>query len=252
MQLPVIRGTIERRLLVNFRVDPAAIRQVLPAPFEPQLVDGHAIAGICLIRLAGIRPALVPDAVPAACGLRSENAAHRIAVEWLDASGVRRTGVYIPQRDSASRLNRWLGGRLFPGVHQAARFVVDERDGRYAVALTSADGETRVAVEGRLANAVPTTSVFRSVAEASAFFEQGALGYSATARPGVYDGLELRSFAWRIEPLAVERVASSFFENTRRFPSGSVAFDSAFLMRDIRHEWRARESLCCDPGAAAA
>jgi hypothetical protein len=252
MQLPVIRGRIERRLLVNFRVEPDAIRRILPSPFEPQLVSGHAIAGICLIRLSGIRPALVPDAVPAAFGLRSENAAHRIAVEWTDAKGIRRTGVYIPRRDSTSRLNRWLGGRVFPGVHHAARFTVEEREGRYAVALRSSDGQTRVAVEGEIAARMPAGSVFRTVAEASAFFEQGALGYSATARPGVFDGLELRSFAWRVEPLEVSRVASSFFEDSTRFPLGAVAFDSALLMRDIRHEWHAREPLCCSPAPAAA
>jgi hypothetical protein len=243
MQLPVIRGRIERRLLVNFRVDASAIRRMLPPPFEPQLVGGQAIAGICLIRLSGIRPALVPDTVPAVFGLSSENAAHRIAVEWTDANGVRRAGVYIPRRDSTSRLNRWLGGRIFPGVHHAADFVVDESDGRYAVSLRSGDGQTRVAVEGEIASTMPASSVFRTVADASAFFEQGALGYSDSTRPGVYDGLELRSFGWRVEPLAVSRVASSFFEDSNRFPSGSVAFDSALVMRNIRHEWHAREPL---------
>ncbi|MFL5479287.1 MAG: hypothetical protein ACJ79X_09735, partial [Gemmatimonadaceae bacterium] len=90
---------------------------------------------------------------------------------------------------------------------------------------------------------MPASSVFRTVADASAFFEQGALGYSDSTRPGVYDGLELRSFGWRVEPLAVSRVASSFFEDSNRFPSGSVAFDSALVMRNIRHEWHAREPL---------
>ena len=46
-----------------------------------------------------------------------------------------------------------------------------------------------------------------------------------------------------MQPLAVERVESSFFENTALFPAGSVKFDSGFLMRDITHEWRARGRL---------
>ena len=32
---------------------------------------------------------------------------------------------------------------------------------------------------------------------------------------------------------------SSFFDNDQTFPRGSVAFDSAFLMRGIEHEWHA-------------
>ena len=86
MRIPILKGTIKRRLLVNFRIDPAAIQQALPSPFRPKLHSGYAIAGICLIRLQHIRPAVLPAAI----GFSSENAAHRIAVEWRDASGVAR------------------------------------------------------------------------------------------------------------------------------------------------------------------
>ena len=247
MRVPAVRGTIERRLLVNYRVDPAALRGVLPPPFRPELVGGAAIAGICLIRLSGIRPPLVP----AALGASSENAAHRIAVEW-DEGDATRVGVYIPRRDSSSRLNRLLGGRLFPGVHHAARFDVREGRGEFRVRMDSTDGAAHVLVEGSLAPAMPAGSVFSSLAAASAFFERGALGYSATARPGVFDGLELRSLAWKVEPLAVSAVESSFFEDRRRFPAGSTEFDCALVMRDVAHEWHARDQLCVERAAPAA
>jgi hypothetical protein len=32
---------------------------------------------------------------------------------------------------------------------------------------------------------------------------------------------------------------SSFFDDRNRFPAGSIEFDSALLMRGIKHEWRA-------------
>ncbi len=60
MKIPAIRGVIERRVLVNYRVDPAALQRVLPGDFRPLLVDGYGIGGICLIRLGQIRPAGVP------------------------------------------------------------------------------------------------------------------------------------------------------------------------------------------------
>ena len=104
MRIPVLKGTIKRRLLVNFRVDPA-IQKRLPTPFRPKLHRGHAIAGICLIRLEHIRPA----GLPALIGFSSENAAHRIAVEWTDVSGTAREGVFIPRRDTGSRLNSLAG-----------------------------------------------------------------------------------------------------------------------------------------------
>jgi hypothetical protein len=50
----------QRRLLVNYRVDPDVAARVLPPPLRPQQVAGWAVAGICLIRLAQLRPGRVP------------------------------------------------------------------------------------------------------------------------------------------------------------------------------------------------
>ena len=49
MQLPEVKGKVERRLLVNYRVDPETIARVLPPPFRPQLVGGAAVAGIGVV-----------------------------------------------------------------------------------------------------------------------------------------------------------------------------------------------------------
>lgn len=40
-----------------------------------------------------------------------------------------------------------------------------------------------------------------------------------------------------MEPLAVERVQSTFYEDRERFPEGSIGLDGAVLMRGIPHEW---------------
>lgn len=246
MKIPMIRGVIDRRILVNFQVDPGILSRFLPAPFRPKLAGDAGIAGVCLIRLKEIRPRFVP----APWGISSENAAHRIAVEWT-SEGQLHEGVYIPRRDTSSRLNTLAGGRLFPGMHHPAHFDVQEEGDSYSVALRSKDDQVHVEVAGRVASELPRASVFTSLEEASAFFERGALGYSATTQPGHFDGLELRSLKWRVEPLAVERVSSSFFADEKVFPKGSVHFDCALLMRDIEHEWHAREPLCeCEPHAA--
>lgn len=246
MRIPVICGTIERRILANYRVDAAVMARILPAPFRPKLASGYAVAGICLIRLKAIRPRFFP--VP--WGIASENAAHRIAVEW-EVDGRRQEGVYIPRRDTSSRLNTWAGGTLFPGVHHHATFAVRETEGRYSVALQSDDGQTRVHVAGKVAPQLPRPSVFADLAEASRFFEAGALGYSVTKDRDRFDGLELRCRNWQVEALEIEQIESSYFENESLFPRGSVEFDCALLMRGISHEWHGREDLCCSKPAAA-
>ena len=245
MRLPAIQGVIDRRILVNYRVDAEVASRHLPPPFRPKLAGGYAMAGICLIRLKQIRPAFLP--LPA--GVGSENAAHRFAVEW-DRAGQRREGVFIPRRDSSSRLNALLGGRLFPGEHHHARFDVHESGDRLRVAFESDDGRARVKVVGRVADALPPGSIFASLDEASRFFEGGALGYSATGDPARYDGLELRCKTWSVQPLEVEAVRSSYFDDLAKFPRGSATFDCALLMRGVEHEWHTREDLCCEPADA--
>src|SRR5258708_19494862 len=91
MYIPRLEGTIDRRLLVNYRVEPAYLQRLLPGPFRPKLIHGMGIAGICLIRLQQIRPRPLPPAF----GLSPRNAAHRIAAEW-EESGQPREGVSTP------------------------------------------------------------------------------------------------------------------------------------------------------------
>lgn len=237
MNLPLVRGVIDRRILVNFQVAPEALRAVLPTPLEPKLVRGVGIGGICLIRLREIRPRLVPKAF----GIGSENAAHRIAVTLPDGG----EGVFIPRRDTSSRLNTLAGGRLFPGQHSLADFRVREEDGRYEVRVEDPAGALLLSVTAERADRMPEGSVFGSVAEASEFFEAGSLGYSPGNRPGRLDGLELRTEEWRVAPLSVHEVRSAFFEDRDRFPDGAVRFDCALLMTDIRHEWHSRKPLYC-------
>jgi hypothetical protein len=239
MRIPVIKGTIKRRLLVNFRADLAVVQRILPQPFQPKLHRGHSLVGICLIRLEQIRPAGLPGAL----GLSSENAAHRIAVEWTDAGGIQREGVFIPRRDTSSFLNRVAGGRVFPGEHHPARFSVADTGGHIELAMQSRDGSVAVRVVGDDADSLPTSSCFSSLVEASAFFEGGSLGYSVTRDGDRLDGLLLRTLDWRLRALAVTDVQSSYFADEQRFPTGSVAFDHALVMRDIIHEWHKAEDL---------
>lgn len=236
--IPTMHGIIERRMLVNFHVRPDAVRPLLPAFFRPKLVDGWAMAGICLIRLKDMRPL----GLPPACGLTSENAAHRIAVEW-DEAGTTREGVFIPRRDTSSRLQAFAGGRVFPGVHHSAKFEVNEQDGAIQLEMHARDGMASVKVHARPDSRLPATSVFASLADASDFFARGSVGYSATENPACCDGLELHTARWEVEPLAVDLVKSSFFDDESRFPNNAAHFDCALLMRNIRHEWRALPSI---------
>lgn len=232
MRIPALRGVIARRLLVNFRADPAVVAPLLPPPFVPQLHDGHAVVGVCLIRLEQIRPAISPFPL----GFGSENAAHRIAVSWKEADGTPRNGVYIPRRDTGSLLTRLAGGRLFPGEHFGADFEVEEEAGAIRFAMKSHDGQVEVRLKGRASSEWPSGSIFRDLSAASRFFEGGSTGYSAR-RDGQLDGLRLQTSEWRVEHLGADEVFSSFYADGARFPAGSIELDHVLMMRQIAHEW---------------
>lgn len=239
MRIPTLEGVIRRRILVNYRVDPAVIAKVLPARFKPKLYRGNAVAGICLIRLEHLRPKAFPELI----GLRSENAAHRIAVCWNDELGNSRDGVFIPRRDTDSRLNHWLGGRLFPGEHHHSTFSTREDNDRLCLKMTSTDRAMTIEVEGRVADALPSTSVFESVSAASSFFEAGSLGYSPTRNPCRFDGIVLDVRHWRVQPLTTSKVYSSYFADQSIFPAASVKFDHALFMHDLAHQWHSAPDL---------
>lgn len=229
MRIPKIEGIIERRILINFTADPKIIKQIIPAPFRPKIYREKSIVGICLIRLKQIRP----TGLPGFLGISSENAAHRIAVEW-EEDGETKEGVFIPRRDSSSFLNSLAGGRIFPGRHFRAKFDVEEVDGHYTVECNSSDG-THIAISAHKAEKFDSHSTFENIENASRFFENGSIGYSPNLNK--FEGLKLKTIDWKVEPLHVISVQSSFFENEKLFPENSVVFDHALLMTEVKHEW---------------
>ncbi len=234
MKIPALTGLIRRRILVNYRAAPRVVASILPAPFRPKLINGQAIAGICLIRLEAIRPKGFPHLI----GLTSENAAHRIAVEWEGEAGQIREGVFIPRHDTSSALNALAGGRVFPGVHHHTAFTVSDHDGEISVRVDAENFDSPlVELHASETDTFPATSIFGSLSVSSQFFEAGCQGYSPRADSCTLDGIRLQVDDWRVSPLTVHQLRSAFFDDPARFPPGTIQFDHALLMRDVPHEW---------------
>lgn len=229
MKVPRIKGVIDRRILINYQIDKEVLENYLPKPFTPKLVNGKGIAGICLIRLKEIRPKGLPKQI----GFSSENGAHRIAVEWIE-NGVQKEGVYIPRRDTSSKINTLAGGTIFPGIHHYAKFTINEIEDNYEVGFIS-DDSTSLFIKAKETTVWNKESVFDNLECVSDFFEAGSVGYSPDNDD--FEGLQLKAANWKVSLLEVEDVKSSFFEDENIFPKGSVKFDNALLMKDIDHEW---------------
>jgi len=230
--LPVLEGVIARRVLLNFRADPEVAQRLLPIPLEVEQQHGSAILGVCLIRLEQLRP----RGIPGALGVRSENMAHRVAIRYPTPAGIK-PGVLIWRRETDQKLVQLLGGRLFPGVHHAARFrVIDDRD-HLEMEVTTPGKEADVKFSAQRAREWTATKAFSSFQEASEFFRKGDCGFSCSLHGNRLEGLQLKTLRWEMQPLAVESQHCRFYADTARFPAGSIAFDSALLMRGLPHEW---------------
>jgi len=230
--LPKIQGVIARRVLLNFRADPDVVQRLLPASLEVDRQHGHAIVGICLIRLENERV----RGVPSVLGFSSENMAHRVAIQYPSSEGIR-SGVFIWRRDTNQRFVELVGGRAFPGVHKHARFQVVEDQDRVAMNVSSSDGEADVCFSARVSRKWRPTPSFGSFDEVSEFFKKGDCGFSCSRRGDALEGLQLKTPKWEMTPLEVESHHSAFYSDAQRFPSGSLEFDCGLLMRGIAHEW---------------
>jgi len=232
--LPNIRGTMDRRLLVNYRADTEAFEPLLPQPFRPREVGdtGKGIGSLCLMRIENARPWFAPFRE----GMDVETLTHRISVEW-ERNGATGCGVYVPRRDVSSRLYAVLGDRFAPGEMSSADFDIEEsEDGDYRAKVDC--GTEFANVAGSLTDEVDDGSVFDSLEDASSFFSSACVRYSESESGERHDGIEMRAREWSMEPLETKTARSSFFKRVE-----GVEFDSAFCMRGIDHEWRGSRPL---------
>jgi hypothetical protein len=237
MKLPVLDGIIDRRILLNYRVNPKVIKSLLPHHLDPIVINGYASACICLLRLKNIG---IKYSLPF-LRITSENAAHRFLIKWID-NGKEMHGVYIPRRDTDSVLNVWLAGKLFSWPHYMAKFEVQKGRGSYCLEMKSKDASSELQIKAELANVFPAVSMFDSLEHASACFQKCAVGISLSQKPNQLKVIQLKTRTWLVTPLHVQELRSSYFENSDLFPTDQIHFDNALLMENIEHEWHGYSS----------
>jgi hypothetical protein len=232
MELPVLNGIIDRRILINYRIKPEVVKALLPPHLEPLVINGYASGGICLLRLKNIGVKYSPSFLR----ITSENAAHRFLVN-IKKEGRTTTGVYIPRRDTDSILNVVLAGKIFSWPHYSATFQVKEGNDRYSVSMKSKDGKTKLETVAHLTTDFPVKSMFDSIDHASCSFQNCPVGVSPSTNPNKFKTIQLKTKTWNVKPLEIQSLKSSFFEDKSLFPHDTIEFDNALLMEGIEHEW---------------
>jgi hypothetical protein len=168
-------------------------------------------------------------------GLTTENVAHRFAVEWDNDRGTQ-VGVFIPRRDTDSRLTALAGDRVFPGIHSLARFGVQEDGTTLRIDVASHDGGLGLSVRAH-ESATLSSQLFGSLEDAIDFFRQGSLGYSPSGPTYCLAGVGLQCQQWDARPVNVDSMISSMFDDATAFPKGSCTLDCGLVMRDLKARW---------------
>jgi hypothetical protein len=225
-------STVQHRMLINYRVDPVVARSLVPTGMRPQLVDGSAVAGICHIQQNQLRPAWLKLPI----GLAAESSAHRIAVEWDDATGTH-SGVYVAERHSSSPLVRLAGGRLVPGVQKRARFR--SSTGGDLIHLELASPATQVTADVELTDDFHSELWGDDLHAASEFSRCASIGWSPS-REGTLEALEIDAPGWNVVPATALRVESSYFD---ALPAGSAVLDCVLVLRNVPFNWSIPERV---------
>ena len=260
-----LQPRIRERLLIYHRVEPDALRALLPEGLEPSLQRGYALVGICHTRL---------ESTPSRWFPRWSSTADQLAYHTLVEGHTRlerqaegaprlngstlvgaRPGIWVLRRETSS----WLRARSLRSERAEcglARFEV-ERDTWHTRLRVRAGS-----VEELYVNAEPCDrlrgSVFASTIEAEEFLARRALLHDLAGPPSPEsDELGLDRGRWRLEPLSLVELRSSFLEDTRRFPCDAIQLDSAFRLSrtplaPVRPEAAVRRSEAVSMGAEAA
>ncbi|MDZ7687624.1 MAG: DUF2071 domain-containing protein [Halobacteriales archaeon] len=223
---PAVRGFVESRLLVNYRVDVETLESFLPEPFRAREVGetGVGVGTVCFTSVEEARPRVLPESV----GVSFRTVTHRVHVEIDDGRGVTFC-VYVPRRDVSSRFCALAGSLLLPAEFEKAEFRTEEKDGARLITVNGDDVFAGVEAYETDRDDVREGSVFYSLESASRFLCEG--GVEFTPSVGRKGGVEFHADGYEIKPVEVADVRSSYFGRM------GGEFDSAFVMEDIENEW---------------
>ena len=211
------QADVRARYIVNFRVDPAVVRSLLPVRWlEPQVINGFAVLSFCPYLLEAVRLAVLPRAL----GIRSICSAYRLAV--IDHSATEpRAAVWVPARETDARTVANIGpGALRAGFERVAAAITPDRSGT-SIDFSRLSGERyfRARLEPTLR---PDGVLFGDTEAFRRFFAAATTSWAPSSVPGRMLQLDLDAGETVYSPLAVTAVEAS------GLPDGAT-IDSAFL-----------------------
>jgi uncharacterized protein YqjF (DUF2071 family) len=234
---PIPMKTVFRNcFLANFAIEPETMQRLLPPPLEPDVYEGKAFLSIVIADMERMRPAFLP----AVCGVNYTQVVYRAVIR---CQGER--GVHFLRSDADNRWMCLLGNGLTFFHFHFSRTRWQQEGGCIQFDLTSpfrhhADIHATYEVYPTLRQ-MPSTSRFRSLAEAQEFLVELYAAYASDAS-GI-SRVRIKRGVWNIEIVQDIERDYAFMNGSRMFPKGTASLDSVFYVRNLPYRWYTLEKL---------
>jgi uncharacterized protein YqjF (DUF2071 family) len=238
--LPFDANTVwAEAVCVNYRLDPAALRPLVPEVFDLDLYAGRAFVSLTASRLKDFGVGWVP----AALRMNFYQATYRAHVSYTDFRGRRLRGCYFVRSETNSRLMSLTANLLpeFRAHHCRTYPILMARQGDHLLFSVDSDpdpaGKVVLVLDtARPLPGMPAGSVFGSVQAAYDFLVDFYDAFSYAPDTGEVFLLQIDRGPWHVQ--VVEPVDSYLgYFSDGPFPPGSAELDSVFYFRNTPYRW---------------
>jgi uncharacterized protein YqjF (DUF2071 family) len=219
-------------VLVNFAIDPAVMRGLLPAPIEPAIHDGAAYLSIVIARMDRMRPVFVPRRL----GITYDQVVYRVVVRHRGEPGV-----FFLRSDANNRLMCLAGNALtfFRFNHADIEYRMDGEILHVDVRPPPDHcADIRASYDlGGTPDTMPRTSRFQNLAQAQRFLVELYTAFGHDPLTGAVSAIGIERGHWDIRVVNDRRAGYRFIDGSARFPAGSARLDSIFYIEQVPYLW---------------
>ena len=227
-------------LSINYRVDPAALAPLLPAPLEPEVHKGHGWVQVLMSSLRDMRP----PGIPSLFGTCFYQVSYRAAVRYRDAFGAWRRGGYFVRSETNHPVMRAVGNALaeFKFHDFGAADMVMLRDGDHLTVGVDPepgfpDGRLVSVVDTRPLASPPAGSLWSSLGELHEPLVECYDALGVDAKEGHLYILTIDRDPWNARFVAPANLYCEYFD-TGPLGRGASSLDSVLHLEECRYRWR--------------
>jgi len=227
-------------LSINYRVDPAALAPLLPAPLQPEIHKGHGWVQVLMSSLRDMRP----PGIPSLFGTCFYQVSYRAAVRYRDAVGAWRRGGYFVRSETNHPVMRAVGNALaeFKFHDFGAADMVMLRDGDHLTVGVDPepgfpDGRLVSVVDTRPLASPPAGSLWSSLGELHEPLVECYDALGVDAAEGHLYILTIDRDPWNARFVAPANLYCEYFD-TGPLGRGASSLDSVLHLEECRYRWR--------------